>query len=100
MRIFSRGRQEASAGSGGSISPVDVNNAPGFKEKVKLLFVSYGSRELENGRTRFGGNPKENTDALKEAGIETHFYISPNTAHEWQSWRRSLHEFAKLIFKD
>jgi enterochelin esterase family protein len=86
--------------SGGSISPDDVNNAPGFKEKVKLLFVSYGSRELENGRTRFGGNPKENTDALKEAGIETHFYISPNTAHEWQSWRRSLHEFAQLLFKD
>lgn len=86
--------------SGGSISPDDVKNAPGFKEKVKLLFVSYGSRELENGRTRFGGDPKANTDALKEAGVDTHFYISPNTAHEWQSWRRSLHEFAPLLFKN
>jgi S-formylglutathione hydrolase FrmB len=86
--------------SGGSISPDDVKNAPGFKEKVKLLFVSYGSRELENGRTRFGGDPKANTDALKEAGINTHFYVSPNTAHEWQSWRRSLREFASLLFKD
>jgi len=86
--------------SGGSISPVDVNNAPGFKEKVKLLFVSYGSRELENRRGRFGGDPKANTEALKDAGINTHFYVSPNTAHEWQSWRRSLHEFAQLLFKD
>jgi enterochelin esterase-like enzyme len=86
--------------SGGSISPEDVKNSPDFKQKIRLLFVSYGSRELENGRTRFGGSPKTNTDALKEAGINTHFYISPNTAHEWQSWRRSLHEFAKLIFKD
>jgi enterochelin esterase-like enzyme len=86
--------------SGGSISPDDVKNAPGFKEKVKLLFVSYGSRELENGRTRFGGDPKANTDALKEDGINTHFYVSPNTAHEWQSWRRSLREFASLLFKD
>ncbi|WP_372776163.1 alpha/beta hydrolase [Mangrovibacterium sp.] len=86
--------------SGGSISPGDIENAPGFKEKVKLLFISYGSRELENRRTGFGGDPKENTEKLKEAGMNTHFYVSPQTAHEWQSWRRSLHEFAPLIFKN
>lgn len=86
--------------SGGSISPKDVENAPGFKEKVKLVFISYGSRELENRRVGFGGDPKENTDKLKEAGMNTHFYVSPQTAHEWQSWRRSLHEFAPLLFKN
>jgi len=90
--------------SGGSISLDDVNNAPGFKEKVKLVFVSYGSRELENrrtgGRGAFGGDPKANTEALQEAGLNTHFYVSPDTAHEWQSWRRSLHEFAPLLFRD
>ena len=86
--------------SGGSFSMDDVHNTPGFKEKVKLVFVSYGSRELENGRTRFGGDPKENTNALKEAGINAHFYISALTAHEWQSWRRSLYEFAQLLFQD
>jgi enterochelin esterase-like enzyme len=86
--------------SGGSITMEDVNNAPGFKEKIKLVFISYGSRELENGRTRFGGDPKVNNEALKEAGINTHFYVSPLTAHEWQSWRRSLHDFAQLLFKD
>jgi enterochelin esterase-like enzyme len=86
--------------SGGSISMEDVNNAPGFKEKVKLVFVSYGSRELENRRAGFGGDPKANTDALKEAGMNTHFYVSPQTAHEWQSWRRALNEFAPLLFKN
>jgi enterochelin esterase-like enzyme len=86
--------------SGGSISMDDVNNTPGFKEKVKLVFVSYGSRELENRRVGFGGDPKANTNALKEAGLNTHFYVSPLTAHEWQSWRRSLYEFAPLLFKD
>ncbi|HPG39409.1 MAG TPA: alpha/beta hydrolase-fold protein [bacterium] len=86
--------------SGGSISVEDINNAPGFKEKNKLVFISYGSRELENRRMGFGGDPQANTDALKEAGIKTHFYVSPNTAHEWQSWRRSLHEFAPLLFQD
>lgn len=85
--------------SGGSISPDDVNKAPGFKEKVKLLFVSYGSYELDNPRTNMNGGPKENTDKLKEMGMNTHFYVSPKTAHEWQSWRRSLYQFSQLVFK-
>jgi len=84
--------------SGGSISTEDLAAAPGFKEKIKLVFVSYGSRELENPRAGFGGNPKENQDKLKDAGINSHFYVSPQTAHEWQSWRRSLNEFAPLLF--
>jgi len=89
--------------SGGSISPDDVKNTPGFKEKVKLVFVSFGGREIENmkkGGMRLGGDPKENTDAISKDGINAHFYVSPNTAHEWQSWRRSLHEFAQLVFKN
>ena len=89
--------------SGGTFSPEDVNNTPGFKEKVKLVFVSFGSRELENrgnGGRMFGGDPKENNDKLLKEGINAHFYVSPSTAHEWQSWRRSLHEFAQLVFKN
>ncbi len=86
--------------SGGSISPEDVENAPGFKENIRLVFISYGSRELENRRVGFGGDPKVNTDALTEAGLHTHFYVSPLTAHEWQSWRRSLYQFAPLLFKN
>jgi enterochelin esterase-like enzyme len=85
--------------SGGSISVEDVEKAPGFKEKNKLVFISYGSRELENPRRGNSGDPKENTTKLKEAGMNTHFYVSPQTAHEWQSWRRSLYQFAPLLFK-
>lgn len=86
--------------SGGSISPEDIENTPAFKDDVKLLFISYGSRELENRRMNFGGDPKENTEALKEMGMNTHFYVSPETAHEWMSWRRSLYQFAQLLFKN
>jgi enterochelin esterase-like enzyme len=86
--------------SGGSISMDDVNKAAGFKDKVKLVFVSYGSRELGGDRTNRGGDPKANTEALKAAGLNAHFYASPNTAHEWQSWRRSLHEIAPLLFQN
>ena len=91
--------------SGGTISPDDVKNTQGFKEKVKLVFVSYGSREIDNMKNRprsgpFGGDPKEDIDSISKEGINAHFYVSPNTAHEWLSWRRSLHEFAQLLFKD
>jgi len=86
--------------SGGSISLDDVENTPDFRERVELVFVSYGSRELGGGRGGRGGNPQANTDALREAGINSVFYVSPDTAHEFQSWRRSLREFAPLLFRD
>ena len=93
--------------SGGSIALSNITDVASFKQQVKLVFVSYGSRELESsnrggggGRGGFGGDPKVNVAALKEAGINCHFYVSPNTAHEWQSWRRSLREFAPLLFRN
>ncbi len=89
--------------SGGSIAPADIADMDAFKQKVKVVFVSYGSRELggnRGGRGPFGGDPKANAEALKAAGINSYFYVSPDTAHEWQSWRRSLYQFAPLLFQD
>ena len=37
-------------------------------------------------------------EALEKAGIKHVYYESPGTAHEWLTWRRSLHEFAPLLF--
>lgn len=86
--------------SGGSISPDDISDMAAFKKKNKLVFVSYGSREVSGDRPRRGGDPRASVDALKEAGINSHYYISPDTAHEWQSWRRSLREFAPMLFNN
>ncbi|MEA3390461.1 alpha/beta hydrolase-fold protein [Sphingobium sp. CCH11-B1] len=91
--------------SGGSFSLDDVNKTPGFKDKVKLLFVSFGSRELEGGRARTPAgtprpDPRADSDALKKAGYPSVFYVSQDTAHEFLSWRRSLREFAPLLFRD
>jgi enterochelin esterase family protein len=92
--------------SGGSIAPTNITDLAAFKQKVKVVFVSYGSREVDPnrgsgpGRGPFGGDPKANTEALKEAGVNCHYYVSPQTAHEWQSWRRSLYQFAPLLFQD
>ena len=33
-------------------------------------------------------------------GIKSVYYESPETAHEWQSWRRSLYQIAPLLFRD
>src|SRR5688572_16387437 len=84
--------------SGGSINPGDITDMEAFKKANKLVFVSYGSREVGGNNPRRGGDPKANVDALKEAGINSNYYLSPETAHEWQTWRRSLREFAPLVF--
>ena len=39
------------------------------------------------------------TEELAKSGVNAHFYVSPGTAHEWQSWRRSLYQFAQLLFR-
>jgi enterochelin esterase family protein len=79
--------------SGGSIAPAEITDMAAAKRRLKTVFVSYGSRE--GGAT----TAKTNVDALQEAGIKTVFYVSPETAHEWQSWRRSLYQFAPLLFQ-
>jgi enterochelin esterase-like enzyme len=84
--------------SGGSIAPSDIQELDAFKKGNKLVFVSYGSRELGGGQRR-GGDPKAAVEALAGAGINARFYVSPETAHEWHTWRRSLREFAPLLFE-
>jgi acetyl esterase/lipase len=38
-------------------------------------------------------------EALVKSGIDVKFYESPGTAHEWQTWRRDLNLFARLLFQ-
>ena len=87
--------------SGGTITTQDADNTPGFRATNKLVFVSFGSRELENRVAGFGDgtDPIQETQELKASGANAHYYISPGTAHEWLSWRRALYNFAQLLFK-
>jgi enterochelin esterase family protein len=75
--------------SGGTVTPDQITD----KSKMKLVFMSFGSRE------RGSDGLKAAADVLNQAGIKSVSYVSPLTAHEWQSWRRSLREFAPLLFK-
>jgi len=79
--------------SGGSIAPDEIKDMAGFKKKVKVVFVSYGGREN-------GAAGKANIEALNKEGIKAVYYESPMTAHEWQSWRRALYNFAPLLFQN
>jgi enterochelin esterase family protein len=78
--------------SGGSIAMSEITDVAGFKKKVKLVFVSYGSREND-------AAGKTAVEEMKKNGINAVFYESPLTAHEWLSWRRALYNFAPLLFQ-
>lgn len=86
--------------SGGSIALGDIREIEVFKKHNLLVFVSYGGHEVNGNQPPRGGDPKANIEALKNAGTNAHYYVSPKTGHEWQSWRRSLRELAPLLFKN
>jgi len=79
--------------SSGTFSPTEIKDIDSFKKGVKVVFMSFGGRE--KGSVNIGPAAEE----WNKAGIKGVSYISPETAHEWQSWRRSLHEFAPLLFR-
>jgi len=81
--------------SSGTFSPTEIKDIEVFKKAGKLVFMSFGGRESA-GAAQIGAVAEEwNTIGIK--GVS---YVSPETAHEWHSWRRSLYEFAPLLFKD
>ena len=70
-------------------------DAAAFNSKVKLVYISIGTKEPE----RMYNGVKSFHESLTEAGIKHEYYESPGTSHEWQTWRRSLRQFAGLVFK-
>jgi enterochelin esterase family protein len=68
-------------------------DAGAFNQKIPVMFFSMGTAE-NLASTR-------NLDKLlTDAHIKHVYYESPGTAHEWQSWRRSLCQFAPLLFQN
>jgi enterochelin esterase-like enzyme len=69
-------------------------DAKGFNQKVRLLWIGAGTAEE---------NMHQGAEAmhagLDQAGIKNVFFESPGTAHEWQTWRRDLNDFAPRLFR-
>jgi enterochelin esterase-like enzyme len=74
--------------SGGGYNPDDLQD----HNNLKLVFISCGSKERPEA-------VRNSVADLKEAGLNAVSYISEGTAHEFHTWRRSLHQMAQLLFK-
>jgi len=77
----------------------DLNGAladpAAFAKRVHLLWLGVGTDEppmMKAGLERLH-------NSLEEAKIKHVFYESPGTAHEWQTWRRDLKDFAPRLFR-
>lgn len=83
-------------GRGGTFDPKATcdgafADAASFNRQIKVLFLGIGSAEGPGTRTF--------SEALTTAGVHNVYFESPGTAHEWLTWRRSLHDFAPRLFK-
>ena len=83
--------------SSGTITPEQIKGSEGYAKTNKVLFMSAGGKETR--MTEGDGSVVKVAQDLKAMGINAHSYVSPGTAHEWQTWRRSLYQFAQLLFK-
>jgi S-formylglutathione hydrolase FrmB len=99
--MFGQGAPMSQAPDGSVVPPLDLKtlyfgamaDPAKFNKEVKVLFFSCGSVERPK-------NLQKHQEQLIAAGItNSYYYISPGTAHEWQTWRRSLYVFAPLLFK-
>ena len=63
-----------------------------FNAAHDVFYISCGEGDPRITHTRAAA------EALKAAGADVHFSAFPG-GHEWQPWRKSLHEFVQMLFK-
>ena len=68
-------------------------DAAAFNKKVRLLWFGAGTAEQGMHNTAQAAH-----DALEQAGIKNVFFECP-FAHEWQTWRYDLRDFAPRLFR-
>jgi enterochelin esterase family protein len=104
LDLFSHIGGFSGAGGGMATSPLDLKTAFGgvlsdaaaFNKKVRLVWIGIGTKEPE----RMYQSVKNFHETLEKADIKHVYYESPGTDHEWQTWRRSLAEFAPRLFNN
>jgi enterochelin esterase family protein len=63
-----------------------------FNEKLKLFYISVGEQDPRVDFT------KKAVKKFQDSGLKVEFASFPGD-HEWQVWRKSLHDFASRVFK-
>ena len=71
-----------------------LSDPAAFNKRVRLFWIGAGTGEVSfhEAATKLHGQ-------LDAAGIKHVFYESAGTSHEWQTWRRSLHDFVPRLFR-
>jgi enterochelin esterase family protein len=92
-----RGRAGAGSAAGGTFNaeeqvPGLLTNAKSFNDAVSVFYISVGEQDPRLEAT------KKTVADFKSHGLNVEFASFPG-GHEWQVWRKSLHDFAQRIFK-
>jgi enterochelin esterase-like enzyme len=66
-----------------------------LNKKIKLFWLGLGTKEP----SPFPKSVGAFKNMLNQQGIKYIYYESPETAHEWLTWRRCLNQFASKLFK-
>jgi enterochelin esterase family protein len=69
------------------------SDAEKFNSKTRLLWLGAGTAETQIYRSMQAMH-----EALDKSGVKNVFFTSADTDHEWQTWRRSLHDFLPRLF--
>lgn len=72
------------------------SRADELNKQLKVLYISIGSMEPE----RMHRSVSDFHLEFEKLGVKHVYYESPGTSHEWETWRRSLNQFAALIFHE
>ena len=87
------GRQSTTPFNPESIIPGILTSPESFNKKLKLFYISVGQQDPRIEPT------KKLIDTLRSKGLKVEFSSFPG-GHEWQVWRKSLHDFAQKLFKN
>lgn len=69
-----------------------LSKSQSFNEKLKLFYISVGEQDPRFEHT------KNAVKKFQDSGLKVQFASFPGD-HEWQVWRKSLHDFASNVFK-
>jgi enterochelin esterase-like enzyme len=69
-----------------------LSKSQSFNDKLKLFYISVGEQDPRFEYT------KKAVKKFQDSGLKVEFTSFPG-AHEWQVWRKSLHDFASKVFK-
>jgi enterochelin esterase-like enzyme len=75
-----------------SVIPGILTNPQSFNSRLKVFYISVGEQDPRIEATR------KLVETFRSKRLNVEFASFPG-AHEWQVWRKSLHDFAQKLFK-